>query len=62
MIQVAITDRYEYAKARYARYQDADLIKLSIETDAVNVSHNLSIPEAEKLIKDLQGWIHEIKD
>lgn len=62
MIEVKLTDRYEYARARYARYSDAELLEISIDANNSKITHQLSIPEAEKLIKDLQEWIHEIKD
>lgn len=62
MIKVEINGRYEYAKARYSRYEDADVITVTIETDTINVRHELSVPESEKLVKDLQDWIHEIKN
>jgi hypothetical protein len=62
LIQVKLTDQREYAIARYNRRPDAELLELSINTDGVSIKHNLSIPEAEQLIKDLGDWIHEIKD
>ena len=62
MIEVKLADRHEYAVARYNRYKDSDVIEMTIQSDGMEIKRNISVPEAEKLAKDLLDWVHEIKD
>lgn len=61
-MKVKYASRHEFAKARYSRRTDAEILEIVIETNNSSITSQFSIPEAEQLIKDLQELIHEIKD
>lgn len=61
-IKIKLNDRIEYARGRYLRHPNTEILELSIETDNSKTSHNLSVPEAESLIEGLQELINDLKN
>ncbi|MFK7696423.1 hypothetical protein [Paenibacillus sp. HJGM_3] len=60
MITVNRTGKY-ISEILYNRNKDAKVLNVEVKMDGIGLTHEISVPEAKALAKELMEWVHEFE-